>query len=444
MDLSSVTMEQALLCTLLTIPDAYFRLDGELRTEDFAADRHQLIFKAITHLADGGVTIDALQVLEVLRGWGVPTLERSGGEKYLSKMLAETPAHLIQINDYAKRLREYRIKRDAVAALSVAIDAIKNRGDLSADDALSQTIDALTRVSAGASQTTLVDMKESLRDFVFDLENPDSNPAVMTGFYDLDTHTGGFEAGDLVVVAARPSMGKTAFAVNVLDNIARSTGKVCPFFSLEMDKRQITRRIVSARASVSLSSLRSRDLSDYEWERITPAIAALTESTLHICDQPGVTLAQVRASCNQIARLSKGGLGAIMIDYLQIMGGITGEGSAMVRAIGDITSGLKALAKQHGCPVILLSQLNRSVEQRPNKRPLLSDLRESGAIEQDADQILFLYRDEYYTKEACKEPGVAEVIVGKHRNGATGTVKLAFEGRYSRFSGLVGEIHYDD
>lgn len=443
MDLSSMNMEQALLCTLLTIPEAYFRLDG-LTLADFAADRHQLIFKAIQHLADTGVTIDALQVLEVLRGWGVPTLERAGGEKYLSKMLAETPAHLIQINDYAKRLREYRIKRDAVAALSVAMETLKNRGDVSADEALSQTIDALTRVTAGASQTQLFDMKEALRDFVFDLENPDSNPAVMTGFYDLDTHTGGLEAGDLVVVAARPSMGKTAFAVNVLDNIARATGKACPFFSLEMDKRQITRRIVSARASVSLSSLRSRDLSEPEWQRITPAIASLTESSLHICDQPGVTLAQVRASCNQIARLSKGGLGAIMIDYLQIMGGITGEGSAVVRAIGDITSGLKALAKQHNCPVILLSQLNRSVEQRPNKRPLLSDLRESGAIEQDADQILFLYRDEYYTKEACKEPGVAEVIVGKHRNGATGTIRLAFQGQYSRFSALVGEMHHDD
>ena len=268
-------------------------------------------------------------------------------------------------------------------------------------------------------------------------ENPNDVTGVPTGFYDLDRMTSGFQAGDLVVLAARPSMGKTALAINIAEHVALHEGLPVAVFSMEMGASQLAVRIVGSIGRIDQTHLRTGSLTDDEWPRLTEAIEKLRNISLHIDETPGLTVSELRANARRLARQC-GKLGLIVVDYLQLMSvssSMADENRAT--AVGEISRGLKMLAKELQCPVIALSQLSRGVESRTDKRPLMSDLRESGAIEQDADIIMFIYRDEYYTKEACKEPGVAEVIISKQRNGPTGTVKLAFISRITKFESLA-------
>ena len=256
-------------------------------------------------------------------------------------------------------------------------------------------------------------------------DNPNDITGVPTGFRDLDRMTSGLQAGDLVVLAARPSMGKTAFAINIAEHVALNEGLPVAVFSMEMGAAQLAVRIVGSIGRINQSHLRTGKLTDDEWPRLTEAIEKLRQVSLHIDETPGLTPGALRANARRLSRQC-GKLGLIVVDYLQLMSGSGSDGDNRASELGEISRGLKMLAKELQCPVIALSQLNRSVEQRTDKRPMMSDLRESGAIEQDADIIMFIYRDEYYTKDACKEPGVAEIIIGKQRNGPTGIVKLAF------------------
>ncbi|MDP3831849.1 MAG: replicative DNA helicase, partial [Ignavibacteriaceae bacterium] len=278
----------------------------------------------------------------------------------------------------------------------------------------------------------------SLLDRVTEMsENPNDVTGVPTGFYDLDKMTSGFQAGDLVILAARPSMGKTALAINIAEHVALNEGLPVAVFSMEMGASQLAVRIVGSIGRIDQTHLRTGALTDEEWPRLTEAIEQLRRVSLHIDETPGLTVSELRANARRLARQCGGKLGLIVVDYLQLMSvssGMAEENRAT--AVGEISRGLKMLAKELQCPVIALSQLSRGVESRTDKRPMMSDLRESGAIEQDADLIIFLYRDEYYTKDACKEPGVAEVIISKQRNGPTGTVKLAFQNRITKFSSL--------
>ena len=247
--------------------------------------------------------------------------------------------------------------------------------------------------------------------------------------------TSGFQAGDLVVLAARPSMGKTAFAINIAEHVALKEGLPVAVFSMEMGAAQLAVRVVGSIGRIDQGRLRTGKLHDDEWPRLTEAIEKLRNISMHIDETPGLTTSELRANARRLARQC-GKLGLIVVDYLQLMSGSSSDGENRATELGEISRGLKMLAKELQCPVIALSQLNRSVETRNDKRPMMSDLRESGAIEQDADVIMFIYRDDYYNKES-KEQGVAEIIIGKQRNGPTGTVKLAFLKPLTRFESLA-------
>jgi replicative DNA helicase len=266
-------------------------------------------------------------------------------------------------------------------------------------------------------------------------QNPNDITGVATGFYDFDRMTSGLQPGDLVVLAARPSMGKTALAINIAEHVAVNEGLPVAVFSMEMGAAQLAIRIVGSIGRIDQGHLRTGKLSDDEWPRLTEAIEKLRSISLHIDETPGLTPSELRANARRLARQC-GKLGLIVVDYLQLMSGSSSDGDNRATELGEISRGLKMLAKELQCPVIALSQLNRSVEQRTDKRPMMSDLRESGAIEQDADVIMFIYRDDYYNKDS-KEPGVAEVIIGKQRNGPTGTVKLAFLKPITKFESLA-------
>ena len=266
-------------------------------------------------------------------------------------------------------------------------------------------------------------------------DNPNDVTGVRTGFYDLDRMTAGLQAGDLIVLAARPSMGKTALAINIAEHVALHEELPVAVFSMEMGAAQLAVRIVGSIGRIDQGHLRTGKLTDEEWPRLSEAIEKLRTISLHIDESAGLTSGDLRSSARRLSRKC-GKLGLIVVDYLQLMSG-TSDGENRATELGEISRGLKMLARELQCPVIALSQLNRSVEQRPDKRPMMSDLRESGAIEQDADIIMFIYRDEYYTKEACKEPGVAEIIIAKQRNGPTGTVKLAFLRNITKFESLA-------
>ena len=259
---------------------------------------------------------------------------------------------------------------------------------------------------------------------------------VRTGFYELDRQTAGLQPGDLIVLAARPSMGKTAFALNIAENVAVQEGLPVVVFSMEMGAAQLALRMVGSLGRIDQQHLRTGRLTDEEWARLSETVERMRNVQLYIDETPGLSPGELRARARRQARQC-GQVGLIIIDYLQLMSGNGGNEENRATVIGEISRGLKALAKELKCPVIALSQLNRSVETRTDKRPMMSDLRESGAIEQDADVIMFIYRDEYYTKEACKEPGVAEIIIAKQRNGPVGTVKLAFQRMHTKFENLA-------
>ena len=270
-------------------------------------------------------------------------------------------------------------------------------------------------------------------------DNPNAMPGVPTGYIDLDRVTCGLEPGDLIILAARPSMGKTAFALNIAEHVALNEGLPVAVFSMEMGAGQLTNRLIGSLGRINQSHLRTGKLSEIEWRSVTEAVEKLTKCDLHVDETGSMGIGELRASARRLARQVGGKLGLIVVDYLQLMNGAGGDDSKDNRAteLGEISRGLKLLAKEMGCPLIALSQLNRAVEQRPNKRPQLSDLRDSGAIEQDADIVMFIYRDDYYTKDACKEPGVAKIIIGKQRNGPTTTVKLAYLKHLTRFDNLA-------
>jgi len=282
-------------------------------------------------------------------------------------------------------------------------------------------------------ETLVVRLLDRVQDLA---DNPRDVTGLSTGFYDFDKMTHGLQPGDLVVLAARPSMGKTALAINIAEHVALNEGLPVAVFSMEMEADDLTTRIVGSIGRIDHGHLKTGNLSNDEWSRLSEAVEKLRNVALDVDDKGGLTTSELRASARRLARKNGGKLALIVVDYLQLMS-TGGSEENRATALGEITRGLKQMAKEMGCPVIVLSQLNRSVEARQDKRPMMSDLRESGSIEQDADIIMFIYRDEYYTKEACREPGVAEVIIAKHRNGATGTVRLAFINNLTRFESLA-------
>ncbi len=436
----SIEGESSVLGGLLLDNAAWDRVGDVLTDGDFYRYEHRLIYAAIGTLVNGSKPADVITVFEHMQSQG--KAEEIGGLAYLNSLAQYVPS-ASNIRRYAEIVRDRSILRKLVTASDeIATNAFNPKGR-----SVSQIVDESEqkifkigeqgkRNSQGfqSMDTLVVNLLDRVQEMA---DNPNDVTGVRTGFYDLDRQTAGLQAGDLIVLAARPSMGKTALAINIAENVALNEGLPVAVFSMEMGAAQLAVRIVGSIGRIDQGHLRTGNLSDDEWPRLSEAIEKLRTISLHIDESPGLTSSEVRANARRLSR-QYGQLGLIVVDYLQLMSGSNSDGGDnRATELGEISRGLKMLARELKCPVIALSQLNRSVEQRPDKRPMMSDLRESGAIEQDADIIMFIYRDEYYTKDACKEPGVAEVIIAKQRNGPTGTVKLAFLRNITKFESLA-------
>jgi replicative DNA helicase len=435
----STEAESSVLGGLLLDNGAWDRVGDLLTESDFYRFEHRMVFGAIGALVNASKPADVITVFEQLLSQG--KAEEIGGLAYLNSLAQYVPS-AGNIRRYAEIVRERAILRKLVSASDeIATNAFNPRGRPVAtilDEAEQKIFNigeegARTKQGFQAMESLVVKLLDRVQEMA---DNPNDVTGVPSGFYDLDRMTAGFQAGDLIVLAARPSMGKTALAINIAEHVALNEGLPVAVFSMEMGAAQLAVRIVGSIGRIDQSHLRTGKLTDDEWPRLTEAIEKLRTISLHIDESAGLTSSELRANARRLSRQC-GKLGLIVVDYLQLMSGSSNDGENRATELGEISRGLKMLAKELQCPVIALSQLNRSVETRPDKRPMMSDLRESGAIEQDADIIMFIYRDEYYTKEACKEPGVAEVIIAKQRNGPTGTVKLAFLKPITKFESLA-------
>ncbi|MBS0436349.1 MAG: replicative DNA helicase [Proteobacteria bacterium] len=437
----SIEAEQSVLGGLLLDNSAWDRAGDLLTDSDFYRWEHRHIYAAIGALINATRPADVITVFEQLQSLG--KAEECGGLVYLNALAQSVPS-AANLRRYAEIVRERAILRKLVATSDEIATAAFNPQGRQVSEILDEAEGKIFRIGEEGSRSkqgfqSMDQLVVQLIDRVNELHENGAEDVtgVRTGFYDLDKMTAGLQPGDLIVLAARPSMGKTAFALNIGENVAVNEGLPVVVFSMEMGAAQLALRMVGSMGRIDQSNLRTGRLRDDEWGRLSEAVEKLGKVSMFIDESPGLTPSEVRARARRQARQC-GQLGLIIVDYLQLMSG-SGGGSDENRAteIGEISRGLKSLAKELKCPVIALSQLNRSVETRTDKRPMMSDLRESGAIEQDADVIMFIYRDEYYTKEACKEPGVAEIIIGKQRNGPTGTCKLTFLKPLTKFDNLA-------
>lgn len=429
MDLYNIELERSALSSLMSIEGLLEQSGLEILDGYFYAGKHKEIFNAIKSLHDSKQSYDVVMVHEYLESR--QGLEAIGGEEYLADLLNNAPATKFNFESYVTRLKDLAKRREVKQIFQDNL-AVIDDFDIPNQDLISNTIASLnaSNVATGTQVTT----RELCIDF-FNLLNDKKNgkiePYINTGFAELDNKLC-LNRGDLCVIAGRPSMGKSTLAQNMLTFITQTTGKTGVFFSLEMPSMLVIERLTSAIGSVNLSHIKTGHLTGEEWDGATKAADFLGDVPLVIDDASNATVGEMRAKLNQIKH-KQGKIGVVVVDYLGLMGGISKD---PVNEIGEITKQMKAIAKDFDCPVLLLSQLNRSVEKNPDKRPRLSDLRDSGKIEQDADQVIALYRDEYYNKDS-QQQGVAEAIILKNRNGVTGTVRLGFEGQYSRFTNLV-------
>jgi replicative DNA helicase len=358
-------------------------------------------------------------------------------------LAANTPS-AANIRRYADIVRERAVLRQLVAtADEIAADALNPLGR-DAETLLDEAESKIFKIAeAGAGHNEgfihinplLTQVVERIQE-LHDRDNPSDITGVPTGFIDLDQKTSGFQPGDLIIVAGRPSMGKTAFALNIAENVAVDTGLPVGIFSMEMGGAQLAMRMLASIGRLNSQSLRTGRMSDDEWSRLSFALGKLHEAPIYIDETGGLSPANLRARARRLARKYGGKLGLLVIDYIQLMSG-NRQGENRATEVSEISRSIKSLAKELQVPIVALSQLSRKVEERTDKRPMMSDLRESGAIEQDADVILMMYRDEYYNKESHDNKGLAEVIIGKQRNGPTGTVRMAFIGEYTRFENLA-------
>ncbi len=432
--------EQSVLGGLLLDNLAWDRAADLLTESDFYRYEHRLIFTAMGALINASKPADVITVFEQLQTHG--KADECGGLSYLNALAQSVPS-AANIRRYAEIVRERAVLRKLIgAADDIATQAFNTQGR-----AVSQILDeAEGRIfkigeEGSRSKTGFQGIDRLVADLIDRVNELAENGAedvtgVRTGFYDLDKYTAGLQKGDLLVLAARPSMGKTAFALNIAEHVAVHEGLPVLVFSMEMGASQLALRMVGSLGRIDQSNLRTGRLQNDEWERLSEAVDRLGRVQLFIDETPALNSAELRARARRMARQFGGTLGLVVVDYLQLMSGNSSSEENRATEIGEISRGLKALAKELQCPVIALSQLNRSVESRTDKRPMMSDLRESGAIEQDADVIMFIYRDEYYNKES-KEPGVAEIIIGKQRNGPTGTLKLTFLKPLTKFDNLA-------
>ena len=433
----SIEAEQSILGGLLIDNKAIDRIAGQVSASDFYRNDHRIIFTHISKLIDNNDPADIVTVAESLEQNA--ELTKVGGVAYLGLVADNTPT-ASNISGYAKIVRERSIMRNLVEVGSDIVESAFSPQGKDAQQLLDESESKIFQIAdAGASEKLgFIDIKELLPkaaqriDDLYQLDDPNGVTGVPTGYADLDQKTAGLQPGDLIIIAGRPSMGKTSLALNIAEHVGMEAGLPVAIFSMEMGAAQLTMRLLGSVGKLDQHKMRIGQLEDEDWPKLTNALGALNEAPIFIDEGSALNSYEVRARARRLHR-QQGKLGLIVIDYIQLMSAAN-EQSTENRAteVSEISRSLKALAKELNVPVVALSQLNRSVESRPDKRPMMSDLRESGAIEQDADVIMFIYRDEVYNSETA-EKGVAEIILSKQRNGPTGTVKLTFLGQYTRF-----------
>ena len=439
----SVEAEQAVLGALMLENSEWDNVVDILLPEDFYRPEHQLIFQVMIKQSEASRPIDVVTLVESLDS--LNELEGAGGLDYLSD-LASGSRGTANIKAYSEIIRERAIFRRLISVANRIADNGYNPSGKMASEVLDEAEREVFNISDERPQDSgpvpINPLLEKALDRIDELAGSDGNlTGVGSGYKDLDALTSGWQKSDLVIVAGRPSMGKTAFAMNLVEHAVLNYEKPVLVFSLEMPSESLIFRLLSSIGRIDQTKLRTGKLSEDDWPSFNKAAKALKDRPLFIDDSPSVSPTEMRARARRIAREHDGQLGMVVVDYLQLMQ-IKGTNENRVTEISAISRSLKQLAREFDCPVIALSQLNRGLEQSPNKRPVMADLRESGAIEQDADLITFIYRDEVYNEDT-PDKGVAEVIIGKHRNGPIGTVRLSFLGQFTRFESH-GPPRYDD
>jgi replicative DNA helicase len=435
----NIEAEQCVIGSMLIDRTAIASAAEVLKSEDFYRDAHKILFNIIIELYQKDIPVDLVTLTEALNA--SQRLDAAGGLTYISEICTSviTTANL---NSYIKIVEDKATLRKLIRASTEIIEESYNKQD-NVDSVMDLAEKRIFNIAEKKSSSDFEPMNIVLERGFLQIEKMFNNKGDLTGvpsgFPELDGKTSGFQKGDMVLIAARPSMGKTTFALNLAQYAALRANKSIVIFSLEMSKEQLAYKLLCAEANVDMLKLRTGNLDDKDWENIAKASGPLAGSRIFIDDTAGVSVMEMRSKCRRIKM--EHGIDMILIDYLQLMSGGVSSTESRQQEVSEISRSIKALAKEMQCPVIALSQLSRAPEQRADHRPMLSDLRESGSIEQDADVVMFLYRDEYYNKET-EDKNVAECIIAKQRNGPTGTVKLAWLGQFSKF-GRLDVIHQE-
>ena len=432
----SIEAERSVIGALLISSDSWDGVAEVVAASDFYRPEHRAIFRQIALLVDRGEPVDVVTVSDRLLATG--ELDAAGGHTYLAELAEQTPT-ASNVRAYGKAVRERSVLRQLINAAQDIASAGFNPEGRSSEELVDEAERLIMQISesgqkAGGPQGMEGLLKGAI-DRIEELYNTGGDiTGLTTGFRDLDRMTSGLQPSDLGIVAGRPSMGKTSFAMNLVENAALASDRPLMVFSMEMPAEQLVIRMLSSLGRIDQSRVRTGKLEQDDWPKLASATEKLKGTQVFIDDTPALTPTELRSRVRKLVR-EQGDLGMIMVDYLQLMR-VAGSGEGRTAEISEISRSLKAIAKEFKVPVVALSQLNRSLEQRPNKRPVNSDLRESGAIEQDADVIMFIYRDEVYNEDS-PDKGVAEIIIGKQRNGPIGSCRLSFQGQFTRFENLA-------
>lgn len=434
----NIEAEQAVLGAIFLEPEAFSTAAERIGPSDFFRAGHQVIFEAMLELFEKGEPIDLVTVTTLLSDSN--KLEIAGGVPYLTDLASSVPT-AANIDYYSKIVEEKALLRRLIQTATEIVTESYNRED-EVKELLDQAERNILAVSSRKNATSFKPIKDVLIEVYDNIEKlhhaKDDVTGIPTGFRDLDRITSGFQKSDLIIIAARPSMGKTAFALNIAQNVAINTDENVAIFSLEMGAEQLVQRMLCAEGNIDSQRLRTGKLEQEDWGKLTMAMGSLSHAGIFIDDSPGIRVSDIRSKCRRLKQ--EHGLGMVIIDYLQLIQGSERLRENRQQEVSEISRSLKSLARELEVPVIALSQLSRSVEQRQDKRPMMSDLRESGSIEQDADIVGFLYREDYYDKDSDNQN--IEIIISKQRNGPTGTVELAFVKEFNKFVDL--EFRYDE
>ena len=425
----SIEAEQSVIGAMIIDKSAIAQVFEKLNEDDFYRDGHKVIYKAIREMYAKDMAVDLVTILEYLKTTDM--LDKAGGVTYISELSSSVPT-TANLSSYIKIVEEKSTLRKLIkASTSIIEESYNSGGDVEkVIDLAQKKVFDIAEKKDSKEYEALSDVLE--RGFL-EIERLFNNRGAITGvgsgIKDLDAKTSGFQKGDMVLIAARPSMGKTTFSLNIAENAALKEGKSVVIFSLEMSKEQLAYKLLCSQANVDMLKLRTGNLEDDDWERIARATGPLANAKIYIDDTAGISVMDMRSKCRKIKM--EHGIDMILIDYLQLMSGSAGSDNRQ-QEVSEISRSIKALAKEMECPVIALSQLSRAPEQRADHRPMLSDLRESGSIEQDADVVMFIYRDDYYNKDS-ENKNIAEIIIAKQRNGPIGTINLVWLPNYTKF-----------